>query len=430
MGIAKKALSGRLVDRERIEGCLVMVEASALSPNERPEAGNGPCCPECGSAGPFRDGLRYLADGSAVQRFLCRFCGFRFSWPRVERRRGSVNFKRNADVTIGGCSSRVQALLERRMEGLMDGQMENGQRAAGATATDRADIKSAIVNFAWKLKREGYSEATIKEYCYILETLNRRGANLLDPESVKDCLARQGTWSNARKSIVVKAYTAFLKNQGLTWSAPNYKVPQKLPFIPLEKELDDLIAGCNRQMSAFLQLLKETGARCGEAFDLKWTDVDLTNNTVRITPEKGSNPRIFKISTKLASMLSNLPKKSIRVFSYKNKFYLRKSFEKQRKKVSFKLGNPRLLRISFHTFRHWKATMEYYKTKDILYVMQLLGHKNIKNTLIYTQLVKNISEDEYICKAAKTIEEATQLIEAGFEFVCDMEGCKLFRKRK
>ena len=62
--------------------------------------------------------------------------------------------------------------------------------------------------------------------------------------------------------------------------------------------------------------------------------------------------------------------------------------------------------------------------------MQLLGHKNIKNTLIYTQLVKNISEDEYVCKVAKNLEEATQLIEAGFDYVCDMEGYKLFRKRK
>jgi hypothetical protein len=32
--------------------------------------------------------------------------------------------------------------------------------------------------------------------------------------------------------------------------------------------------------------------------------------------------------------------------------------------------------------------MEYAKTKDILDVMQLLGHRNIKNTLVYTQLSK------------------------------------------
>ena len=73
--------------------------------------------------------------------------------------------------------------------------------------------------------------------------------------------------------------------------------------------------------------------------------------------------------------------------------------------------------------------MEYAKTKDILHVMKLLGHKNIKNTLIYTQLI-NFEADEYVCKAAKTVEEASTLIEAGFEYVCDADDVKLFRKRK
>jgi len=107
----------------------------------------------------------------------------------------------------------------------------------------------------------------------------------------------------------------------------------------------------------------------------------------------------------------------------------RRSFSRQRKRIAQKLGNPRIQQITFHTFRRWKATMEYHRTKDILYVMKSLGHKNIKNTLIYTQLVV-FKEDEYVCKVAKTVEEAKQLIEAGFEYVCDTEGCQLFRRRK
>jgi len=128
-------------------------------------------------------------------------------------------------------------------------------------------------------------------------------------------------------------------------------------------------------------------------------------------------------------MLNNLSKTSHKIFTYKNKFYLGKTFRKQRKRIAHKLGNPRILRIHFHTFRHWKATREYHKTKDILHVMQLLGHKNIKNTLKYTQLV-NFKTDEYTCKVAKTLKEASELIEVGFEYVTEMEGYKLFRKRK
>jgi len=78
---------------------------------------------------------------------------------------------------------------------------------------------------------------------------------------------------------------------------------------------------------------------------------------------------------------------------------------------------------------HWKATMEYAKTKDILHVMQLLGHKNIQNTLKYTQLI-NFHTDEYCCKVAKTVEEASALVEVGFEYVTEIDGHRLFRKRK
>ncbi|MGB9778909.1 MAG: IS1/IS1595 family N-terminal zinc-binding domain-containing protein, partial [Candidatus Bathyarchaeales archaeon] len=38
-------------------------------------------CPSCGSNRLYKDGLRYLSDGSSVQRWLCRNCGYRFSNP-------------------------------------------------------------------------------------------------------------------------------------------------------------------------------------------------------------------------------------------------------------------------------------------------------------------------------------------------------------
>ena len=82
-----------------------------------------------------------------------------------------------------------------------------------------------------------------------------------------------------------------------------------VPFIPAEEEIDSLIVGSATQMSTFLQMLKETGAYRCEAFKLTWTDIDFVSNTVRITPEKGSRPRIFKMSDRLTLMLNSLPKK-------------------------------------------------------------------------------------------------------------------------
>jgi len=62
-------------------------------------------------------------------------------------------------------------------------------------------------------------------------------------------------------------------------------------------------------------------------------------------------------------MLANLPKKSIQVFDYRNKFHLEKAFRKQRKRIAHKLGNSRILQIHFHTFRHWKARQNTIKLK-------------------------------------------------------------------
>ena len=103
---------------------------------------------------------------------------------------------------------------------------------------------------------------------------------------------------------------------------------------------------------------------------------------------------------------------------------------KHRNLVASKLGNPKLKKITLKTFRHWKATKTYHETKDILYVKQLLGHKSIKNTLVYTHLLELDSEDIFIVKVASNLDEFTALLEQGFEYVSDYGECKVCRKRK
>jgi integrase len=129
-------------------------------------------------------------------------------------------------------------------------------------------------------------------------------------------------------------------------------------------------------------------------------------------------------------MLKALPKKSQKVFAGSLRHFGR-SFRRQRKRIAEKLRNPRLNSITFHTLRHWKATMEYYRTKDSLHVKQLLGHKNINSTLLYTQLV-SFKEDEFHVTVAENVDEACELVEAGFQYVTGEynDGGKIFRKPK
>lgn len=148
-----------------------------------------------------------------------------------------------------------------------------------------------------------------------------------------------------------------------------------------------------------------------------------------IQQKRLGNIRFVKVSDKLIVMLSWLPRDSGKVFG-SSLPVARNGFNAQRRHAAKKLGNPRILQIHFHTFRHWKATMEYHRTKDILYVMRLLGHKSTADTLIYTQLVEFEEDDKYCTATANNVEEARKLLEIGFEYVCTHKDEMLFRKRK
>jgi len=79
--------------------------------------------------------------------------------------------------------------------------------------------------------------------------------------------------------------------------------------------------------------------------------------------------------------------------------------------------------------------MEYHRTKDILYVKKILGHKLIENTLKYIDLGANlfgITDDQFIAKITTNVQESCKLVETGFEYVTGeySDGGKIFRKRK
>jgi len=291
------------------------------------------------------------------------------------------------------------------------------------------ETKGKTIQYVLWLQKQGYAETTILGRAKLIKQLTSRGGDLNDPETVKETIAKAESWSQGRKELAVECYSNYLVFAGGTWDPPRYKRVERIPFIPTENELDQLIAGCGQKTGTFLQLLKETGARSGEAWKLQWTDIDPNNNTISIEPEKHSNPRLCKVSRRLIERLTELPNKSINVFGGTQLRTTARTFEATRKRISYKTKNPRLLKITFHTFRHWKATMEYHKTKDILHVMRLLGHKNIKNTLIYTQLV-DFNDEDYVSKVAWTIDEACKLVESGFQHVCDFENARIFRKPK
>jgi len=300
------------------------------------------------------------------------------------------------------------------------------------TAGDIQEHKGEIIQFGWHMQKRGLSEETIKQRMYRLNVLVKKGANLEDPETVETILAVT-KWGKANKKIFANCYKAFTTYMKIEWQPPKITVPNKEPFLPLEEEVHQLIAGCGKKTSTILQLLFETGVRIGEATSLKWTDLDFKQRTLRVNcPEKGGNSRTLPLSSELLAMLKALPKREDNnIFNPKSRT-LGATFLKQRNRLAKKLQNPRLKQIHFHTLRHLRATLTYYKSGgDILKVKYLLGHKRLDTTGRYAHY-QAFRNEEYTVRRPTTRTEEDQLIENGFQFIRYDPKHKeaVYRKRK
>ena len=212
--------------------------------------------------------------------------------------------------------------------GLVETRQEKAQRE-GTTETEA--VKGHLAVYEAKQITKGLKEKTVKNRISVLELLRQRGANLLDPLTVFKTLDQakklnlktrelaQDDWSDGTKYQAADAYVQFC--QILKIQIPEevnfrkFKPNQELPHIPLESEVNQLIAGCSRRIATFLQLLRETGARSGEAWSLKWLDVEMQSGIVTFNhPEKHGIARQFKISGNLNAMLNSLPKTSDRIW--------------------------------------------------------------------------------------------------------------------
>jgi len=267
------------------------------------------------------------------------------------------------------------------------------------------------------MRKQGYRESTCYFAVRSLKRLDRR-CNITDPESVKRFLANC-SWTEGGKQRITEEVDRFYKFQGIKWERPKYEKLDLLPFVPREEQVDALVTGLRSgRIGTFCLMLKETGSRPGEAWNAEWQHLDMANRSIIIKPEKGSRSRQLRISDNLIARVSLLPKTSKFIFhdEVEDRYYgaglksFTRTFQKQRKALSLKLANPRINQISFRTLRHYKGTYEYHKTKDLVWVQQILGHRSILNTMRYVRLVK-FESDDYVCKVAKTVEEAKALVE-------------------
>jgi len=282
------------------------------------------------------------------------------------------------------------------------------------------------------MKKNGYADTTIEATGKRLRHL-QKNCNLKNPEEVKGFIANKKC-SNGFKETLIETYDILMKSINQQWQKPFYARYDKLPKIPTEEKLNMLISNARTRMALFLSMSKDLGTRPIELTWLKVKDINLENGIVNITSAKHCVGRALKLKTNTLEMLKKyITKKHMnqddRIFPTKSR-NISATYRRLRNALAKKLQDPTIQQIRLYDFRHFYATMLYHKTKDLLHVKARLGHKDLRTTLRYTQLLETLESDEYHCKTAMNVKEATQLIENGFEYVTTLDSLMLFRKRK
>jgi integrase len=283
----------------------------------------------------------------------------------------------------------------------------------------------------WYMKKEAYAESTIHAVGKRLEYL-AKNVLLCEPEIVKGFVAQKDC-SNAFKETLVEAYDLYCRANNVVWKKPFYERYDKMPKIPTEEKLNMIVARASKCFALILSMMKDLGTRPIELTWLKVKDVDLETGIVTITSAKHCIGRTLRLKAQTLIMLkAHVLKRRLsqndRLFAIDSSS-ISEGYRRVRNRLAENLGDMSLKSIRLYDFRHFKASMEYHKTKDLLHVKRLLGHKDLRTTLRYTQLIE-IEGDEFHSATAKTVEEAKALIEQGFDYVCDIDAVKLFRKRK
>lgn len=211
------------------------------------------------------------------------------------------------------------------------------------------------------------------------------------------------------------AYFHYCKSNEINWTPPKLKC-QSIPIIvPNEDRIDKIMGSCSLKYIASFQISKH-GLRPDEVSKITLRGVDLQRGLLTARTSKLGEVRTIKLKENVLENLrsytqwKNITQLAVPLFSKPDK--LQQKWVKYRRRAYLNFRDPELLKIRLYDLRHWFATTEYIKTRDLLHVKYLLGHRYIESTMVYVHLAQGLinSSEDYSCKAARNIEEATALL--------------------
>lgn len=260
--------------------------------------------------------------------------------------------------------------------------------------------KNPILQLKQEMKLRRFSDKTVKTYLYyITEILNHtsknpKTINTQDVRNYLEKLANSGKSSSTLNTAysALKFYFEKILRRKFFITIPRAKKSKTLPEVFSKNEIKKILATIqNVKHKLTLALMYSSGLRVSEVTNVRVGDLDFENNILKVKLAKGAKGRITILSKKIVCVLKKYVKnkeaenyvfESVRGGKLSERS-VQKIFTQALKKSKIKKE------ASCHSLRHSFATHLLESGTDIRYIQELLGHKRLETTQIYTKVANN-----------------------------------------
>lgn len=259
---------------------------------------------------------------------------------------------------------------------------------------------AALERFIEQLKLKSYSTSTIgtyrNEFLQLLQLLKKKPVNELTPDELRRymvyAMEKEGIKENtahSRLNALKFYFEQVLHRDKFFWEIPRPKKAHQLPKIFSQNEIAAIINSVNnKKHKVMLMLAYGAGLRISEVVTLRTFEIDSKRMTIFISAAKGKKDRLVTLSPVLLVMLREYaleykPNKKGYLFkgNTKGNPYSTRSLQEVLQFAKKKAGVMKP--GSIHSLRHSFATHLIEKGTDVTMIQKLLGHNDIKTTLIY-----------------------------------------------
>ncbi len=166
------------------------------------------------------------------------------------------------------------------------------------------------------------------------------------------------------------------------------KLPSYLTKTETELLFSEAICQSSPQVVCLIELLYGCGLRISEALNLKLNDIDYYNKQVKVLG-KGNRERIVPIGSKAIEAIKNHLKMRRTSNNY---LFSSKTGKKLNSAVAYRQIKQEITKVSGtkrkspHTLRHTFATHLLDNGADLKAVSEMLGHRSLSTTQVYTHL--------------------------------------------